>query len=66
VELLWPILYPSLIGVICLAYLGWCVIRAAPETEEDPPGDEHRPRRWHGDPRQHIGPRRGPHGPGAR
>ena len=44
VELLWPLLYPSLIGVVCLAYLGWCVIRAAPDVDEAPPeADDHDP-----------------------
>ncbi|MGH2975705.1 MAG: hypothetical protein ACRDLL_12670 [Solirubrobacterales bacterium] len=64
-ELLWPILYPSLIGVACLAYLAWCVIRAAPKTDEVPPSDEHRPGRWRRDPRRPPSPRRGPRGSGA-
>ena len=63
VEVLWPILYPSLIGVACLAYLAWCALRAAPREDESPPDDDHGPRRWRRDPRRPRGPRRGPHAP---
>jgi len=65
-EFVWPILYPSVVGVACLAYLGWCVFRARPEIDPEPPGPEkHDPRRWHRGPHPRP-PRRGPHAPGDR
>ncbi|MGH2964979.1 MAG: hypothetical protein ACRDMH_06320 [Solirubrobacterales bacterium] len=63
-ELFWPILYPSLIGVVCLAYLAWCVLRAAPDAEKASPDDDPGPRGRRRDPRRPRSPRRGPHAPG--
>ena len=64
-ELIWPIIYPSLVGVACLAYVGWCVLRARPDLDSGPPGPEkHDPRRWRRNPRPRP-PRRGPHTSGA-
>ena len=65
-ELVLPILFPSLVGVACLAYLAWCVIRARPDISSKPPGPgSHDPRRWRRGPTPRP-PRRGPHAPGDR
>ena len=61
------ILFPSVIPVAILLYLGWCFFRLGPDAEEarhDPADDD--PRRWHPTPRRPREPRRGPHGPRER
>jgi hypothetical protein len=63
VGLFWPLLYPSLVGVVGLLYLWWCVTHASRSKESPPEVDDHEPRRWRRNPRRPRGPRRGPHAP---
>jgi hypothetical protein len=64
----WPIFFLAVIlkiPVAFLLYLVWFAIRAEPEVEEAPGGEEHGFRRWRWEPRKPRGPRRGPHHPDA-
>ena len=59
-QIVFSILFPSVIPLCCALYLGWCVIRLTSRTDLPPESRDHDPRRWGGTPRR---PRRGPHRP---
>jgi hypothetical protein len=63
-QIVFSILFPSVIPLCCALYLGWCVFRLTSKTDSPPPESrDHDPRRWRRAPRRPRGPRRGPHAP---
>lgn len=69
-EGIWPIVFLAVvlkIPVFFGIWLVWWASKPAPDPEDAPdPGDEHGFRRWRREPNRPRGPRRGPHGGGAR
>lgn len=67
-EGVWPIVFLAVvlkIPVVFALWVIWYAVRAEPELDDAPGGDEHGFNRWRRQPLRPRGPRRGPHNGGA-